>query len=183
MNGSGMENQCEGCMSKVVVSVTNPDKNKNSYCETGTKVGTLYQAVPEALISDHLVINDVIPNTRWSHMTLSHVYTGKEPDSPVFNPEAIHKELVPNNPDYACLTMRQLPNWLRNPDTFKNSQISSISFAFEDQDGSIAHRLTGSTLTAFRNLRCTIKAWVTKKSSKEDWNPSREPRRRLPNDN
>ena len=168
MNGSGMENQCEGCMSKVVVSVTNPDKNKNSYCETGTKVGTLYQAVPEALISDHLVINDVIPNTRWSHMTLSHVYTGKEPDSPVFNPEGIHEELVMNNPNYTHLTIQQLPNWLQNPSMFKEGQILSISFAFEDHNRSIAHKLMDTNLTVFSNLRCSIKAWVVKKSNKED---------------
>jgi len=75
--------------------------------------------------------------------------------------------LVLNNPNYALLTVRQFPNWLRNPSTFKDSQLSSISFAFEDHDGSIARRLAGTTLTAFGNLRCTLKAWVTTKSSKE----------------
>ena len=61
------------------------------------------QAVQSVLGDGHLAITDIIPNTRWSHMTLSHVYTGKEPDSPVFNPEGIHKELVLNNPDYTHL--------------------------------------------------------------------------------
>ena len=101
-------------------------------------------------------------------MTLSHIYTGKEPDSPIFDSEAIHEELTLNNLSYARLTMRQLPNWLRKPEGFKDGQISSVSFTFEDPDRSIAPRLAGSTLTAFGNLRCTIKAWVTKKSTKED---------------
>ena len=126
------------------------------------------QAVPEALSGDQLVVVEVIPNTRWSRVTLSHVYTGKEPHSTVFNPEAIHEELALNNPNYALLTMRQLPNWLRSPSSFTEGQISSVSFAFEDQDGSIARRLVGTTLTAFGNLRCSLKAWVPKKSSKED---------------
>ena len=73
-----------------------------------------------------------------------------------------------NNPNYALLTIRQLPSWLRNPRTFKDGQISSISFAFEDHDGSTARRLAGTTLTAFGNLRCTLKAWEPKKSTKED---------------
>ena len=124
--------------------------------------------VPEALVGDHMVFNDVIPNTRWSCMTLSHVYTGKEPDSPIFDPQGIHEELVLNNPNYALLTIQQFPSWLRNPNTFKDGQISLISFAFEDHNGSIACRLAGTSLTTFGNLRCTLKAWVTMKSNKED---------------
>ena len=126
------------------------------------------RAVIGVLSDDHRVVADVIPNTRWSRMTLSHVYTGKEPHSTVFNPEGIHEELTLNNPNYALLVMRQLPNWLRNPSSFTDGQISSVSFAFEDQDGSIARRLVGTTLTMFGNLRCSLKAWVPKKTSKED---------------
>ena len=53
--------------------------------------------VPEALSSNQLVVVDIIPNTRWSYMIPSHFYTGKEPESTVFNPEAIHEELTLNS--------------------------------------------------------------------------------------
>jgi len=129
------------------------------------------KAVQGSISSDHLIIKDIIPNTRWSRMTLSHVYTGKDPDSPAFNPEDIHEELTLHNPIYAQLTIRQLPTWLRNPSSFKDNQVSSISIAFEDHDGSIARRLAGSTLTAFGNLRCTLKPWIPKKPQKEDQPP------------
>jgi hypothetical protein len=132
---------------------------------------TALKAVQASIRNDHLIIKDVIPNTRWSRMTLSHVYTGKEPESPHFNHEDIHEELTLHNPTYAQLTIRQLPTWLRNPSSFKDGQVSSVSLAFEDQDGSIARRLTGTTLTAFGNLRCTLKNWVPKKPSKEGQPP------------
>ena len=66
---------------------------------------TALQVALEALSGDCMVVIDIIPNTRWSHMTLSHIYTGKEPDSPIFNPEGIHEELALNNPNYACLNV------------------------------------------------------------------------------
>jgi len=110
------------------------------------------KVVQGSINSDHLIIKDVIPNTRWSCMTLSHVYTGKDPNSPTFNPEDIHEELTLHNPIYTQLTIHQLPTWLHNPSSFKDNQVLSISIAFEDHDRSIARRLAGSTLTAFGNL-------------------------------
>ena len=94
------------------------------------------KAIQETFTSDQLIVKDIIPNTRWSRVTLSHVYTGKGPDSPALSPEAIHEELNTHNPNYATLVIRQLPSWVHNPDSFKDGQVSSISFAFEDPDGS-----------------------------------------------
>ena len=129
---------------------------------------------------DHLIIKDVIPNTRWSRMTLSHVYTGKGPDSAIFNPDDIHEELTLHNPSYTQLTICQLPTWLRNPSSFNDNQISSVSLAFEDHDGSITRRLTGTTLTAFGNLQCTLKPWIPKKPLKEDQHPPGDSRGKSP---
>jgi hypothetical protein len=145
-----------------------------------TVLVTALKAVQTSIKNDHLIIKDIIPNTRWSRMTLSHIYTGKESHSSYFNPEDIHEELTMHNPNYTQLTIRQLPTWLRNPNTFKDSQVTSISFAFEDQDGSIARKLTGTTLTAFGNLRCTLKNWVPKKPSKEDQPPPGDTRGKSP---
>ena len=121
------------------------------------------EAVQETLNDDY-TIDDIIPNARWSRMTLSHVYTGKdEADSRAYLPEEIHEELTTQNPIYAALTIRQLPSWIRDPKTYRVGQLSSISFAFEDPDGTRTRQLLGSSLTAFGNLRCTIKAWVPPK--------------------
>ena len=123
------------------------------------------KAVHSTLIDQHLAIRDIIPNTRWSRMTLSHVHSGKETKSPTHSPTTLHEELIENNPRYAALTIRQLPNWIRNPGTFKDGQISSISFVFEDPDGTLAQQLSGTSLTAFGNLRCTLKTWITPKKT------------------
>ena len=124
-------------------------------------------AVQPALSSDLLIVKDIIPNTRWSCVTLSHVYTGKGPDSSHHTPDTLHEELTLNNLSYARLTVRQLPTWIRNPDSFKDGQLSTISFAFEDPDGNITRQIMGTSLTAFGNLRCSIKAWTPKKLTQE----------------
>lgn len=125
------------------------------------------EAIHPALIIPHLTINDIIPNTKWSRVTLSHVHTGKNPNSPAHSPEDLHEELAQHNPIYASLTIRQLPSWVRDPKTLKDGQTSSISFAFEDPNGSRIRQLTGTSLTAFGNLRCTIKAWVTPEKNQQ----------------
>ena len=63
------------------------------------------EAVHLALIDDQMIIKDIIPNTRWSRVTLLHVYSGKSPDSIAHSPEAIHEELITHNPSYAALTI------------------------------------------------------------------------------
>ena len=64
-------------------------------------------------------------------------------------------------------------SWVCDPKSFKDGQVSSVSFAFEDPDGSHINRLVGSSLTAFGNLRCSIKAWTTlKKTLQKDQPPS-----------
>ena len=131
------------------------------------------EAVRLVLIDDQMIINDIIPNARWSCVTLSHIFTGKGSDSAAHSPKTIHEELVTHNPSYASLTIRQLPSWIRDPKSFKDGQVSSVAFAFEDHDGSRATRLLGSSLTAFGNLRCSIKAWAPhpKKNPQKDQPP------------
>jgi hypothetical protein len=90
------------------------------------------EAVCLALIDDQLIIKDIIPNARWSCVTLSHVLTGKDPDTTAHSPEAIHDKLSTHNPNYAALTICQLPSWVCDPKSFKDGQVSSVSFAFED---------------------------------------------------
>ena len=140
------------------------------------------QAVQASIAFDGLTIKDVTPNIRWSRMTLSHVYTGKETHSAMFGPSDIHEELTNNNPNYAALTIRQPPRWVRNPETFVDGQVSSISFAFEDPDGSVLRKLSGTTLTAFGNLRCTLRPWVPKRPNQETQPPPGGTRGKPPSD-
>ena len=121
--------------------------------------------------SDHLIIKDITPNMTWSHMTLSHIFTGKNSKTSAYSPEDLHEELSTHNPNYASLTIRQLPSWVRNPKNFKDRQLSSISFAFEDPDGNHLRQLIGTPLTTFGNLRCTLKAWAPPKKSPQKGKP------------
>jgi len=137
-------------------------------CAQAPSPSTLVAALEavQEVISRDFAVKDIIPNTRWSRVTLSHVYTGmEETDSCAYSPEEIHEELTTHNPSYVALTIRQLPSWVRNPESFRAEQVSSISFTFEDSDGTQARQLLGSTLTAFGNLRCNIKAWIPPKKT------------------
>lgn len=124
------------------------------------------EAVRGTLEDDHRTIKDIIPNTRWSRVTISHIYSGKESSHPPHSPSTLNAELAAQNPAYASLTIRQLPSWVRNPASFKDGQISSVTFAFDDPDGLLSKKLVGSSLTAFGNLRCTVKPWVRQKTPK-----------------
>ena len=126
------------------------------------------KAVCGTLEDDHRLIRDIIPNTRWSRVTVSHVYSRKESSHSPHSPSALHAELAAQNPAYASLTIRQLPSWVRNPAAFKDGQISSVTFAFDDPDGSLSKKLIGSSFTAFGNLRCLIKPWTCNISTKRD---------------
>ena len=123
------------------------------------------EAVRGTLEDDHRVINDIIPNTRWSRVIISHVYSGKESISPAHSSTTLHQEFASNNPAYAALTIRQAPSWIRAPSSLKNGQHSSVSFAFDDPDSSLATSLVGTSFTAFGNLRCPVKPWVRKKKT------------------
>jgi hypothetical protein len=64
------------------------------------------EVVREAIFNDLPEVKDIIPNARWSRMTLSHVYTGVGKDTPhAHSPEVIHEELTASNPDYTALTI------------------------------------------------------------------------------
>ena len=110
-------------------------------------------------------IKDITPNMKWSRVILSNVFTGKAPNSPAHSPHIIHTELFTANPEYRNLIIRQFPTWLRNLTSLRNNQLSSISFAFEDPDGTLVHCLVGSSMTAFGNLRCQIKSWAPLKKT------------------
>lgn len=78
------------------------------------------KAIQSDLSDQHLIIRDIIPNTRWSCMTLSHVHTGKGAESPAHSPTTLHEELTENNPRYVALTIHQLPTWVQDPKKLKD---------------------------------------------------------------
>jgi hypothetical protein len=137
-----------------------------------TALVSALESVQEALEDDHRVINDIIPNTRWSRVTVSYVYSGKEPSSSAHSSSALQQEFAAHNPAYASLTIRQAPSWTRDPASFRDGQHSSVSFAFEDPDGSIANSLAGVPFTAFGNLNCPVKLWVRNKKPKKKAMPT-----------
>ncbi|KAL1711239.1 hypothetical protein EV715DRAFT_177919, partial [Schizophyllum commune] len=71
----------------------------------------------------------------WSRVHLAGVLARESLDGTVIPDDILLQELLDNNPFLRTIRLTQGPHWIRNPENigFK----SSLSFAFEDPDGSI----------------------------------------------
>lgn len=101
--------------------------------------------------------------TNWSKVMLSHVCTGylsAVGDRAVFSPETLLDEFKHSNPDFADLVFMQQPSWVKVPSTITTEKLS-ISFAFEDADGSRLNKLLKAPLFMFAN-RVQARRWNSK---------------------
>jgi hypothetical protein len=112
-------------------------------------------------------------NIKWSKLCINAVPTGKTDTLEACSPEQVHTALASENPAYATLTIMQLPSWVRNPASYAQGSSSSLSFAFEDPDGSNAqHLLRLRTMYAFGHV-ITVKRWKDTPPKKK--NPLKPP--------
>ena len=89
-------------------------------------------------------------NVRWGKVLINGVPTGVMDDSPAaHSPSVCLQDLLENNPSLRPLKVTQLPSWVRALCLFQPGSSSSLVFAFEDPDGSIA-----PSLIAARHLFC-----------------------------
>ncbi|KAI0311491.1 hypothetical protein OF83DRAFT_1033859, partial [Amylostereum chailletii] len=93
----------------------------------------------------------------WSKIILSGVFTRSLPDDPVFSDETLQEALI-RNPQVAKLNITQPPRWIRPANTIEGLK-SSVSFAFEDPDGSHLKSLLKTTLYMF-GAPVRTKRWV-----------------------
>ncbi|KAF8500134.1 hypothetical protein F5888DRAFT_1632943 [Russula emetica] len=99
------------------------------------------------------------PNVKWSKLHLNAIFTGVTPNRGAYTPDECHAALVAENPSYAALTITQKPSWVRDPITYQQGAVSSLSVSFEDPDGTGAQTLLRhSTLFAFGHV-VTVKCW------------------------
>lgn len=98
-------------------------------------------------------------NVKWSKLRINSVPTGKADTRGSYTPDEVHNALVAENPAYATLTITQKPSWVRDPSSYQPGAISSLSFSFEDPDGTSAQTLLRHrTLYAFGHV-ITVKRW------------------------
>ena len=89
-------------------------------------------------------------NVRWGKVLVNGVPTGVTDDSSAAHfPSVCLQDLLENNPSLHPLKVTQLPSWVRAPRLFQPSSSSSLVFAFEDPEGTIA-----PSLIAARHLFC-----------------------------
>ena len=89
-------------------------------------------------------------NVRWGKVLVNGVPTGvTDNSSAAHSPSVCLQDLLENNPSLRPLKVTQLPSWVRAPRLFQPGSSSSLVFAFEDPDGTIA-----PSLIAARHLFC-----------------------------
>ena len=75
------------------------------------------------------------------------------------SPSVCLQDLLENNPSLRPLKVTQLPSWVRAPRLFQPGSSSSLVFAFEDPDSTIAPSLIAARhLFCFR-ARITVRRW------------------------
>ena len=106
------------------------------------------------------------PNVKWSRALLNRVPTGTTASSPAHSPENCHQALLAENPYYASLPITQKPSWVRSPSSYSPEAVSSLSFSFEDPDGTRLQTLLSSkVLYAFGHV-AVVKRWKVRPPSK-----------------
>jgi hypothetical protein len=104
----------------------------------------------------------VRPNVKWSKLTINNIPTGKTETQGAHTPEECHNTLLAENPAYASLIITQKPSWVRDPSTYRSGTSSSLTFSFEDLDGTGAQALLQTKqLFAFGQMGI-VKRWKQK---------------------
>jgi len=81
-------------------------------------------------------------NVKWGKVMVNSVPTGVVEGHPhMHSPAACWQSLIENNPSLCNLKVCQLPSWVRQPSLYHPGLQSSLVFAFEDPDGTLAPSL------------------------------------------
>ena len=95
-----------------------------------------------------------------AHFVAVTVPTGVTGDTVAHTPAAIHDQLLKENPSYCRLWITQLPTWVWCLDLYGPGSSSSVTFAFEDPDGSLLTSLLSSWFFFLFGVQSTLRKWI-----------------------
>ncbi|KAJ1308147.1 hypothetical protein OPQ81_003865 [Rhizoctonia solani] len=140
---------------------------------SGNIILTFPPDTPDELVSEHINIirealnlssQTVSRDVPWSKLMLLSVFARSRSEDPVYSNKVLYEALI-RNPAIANLKITQKPRWVCSPEEIKGFR-SSIVFAFEDPDGSIAKSLLRSHIFMFGSP-VRIKHWIEKPQSRQ----------------
>ncbi|KAI5115400.1 hypothetical protein M0805_006877 [Coniferiporia weirii] len=108
----------------------------------------LHTALRVPLTHPLMISQDV----KWAKVILGCIITRDSPTHPLFT-DAQLLDGLSVNPHFLTLHLTQLPRWLRRPDSI-TLDCSSITFAFEDPDGSLLQQFCSCPLFLFGQSAC-----------------------------
>ena len=119
-----------------------------------------------ALLPDASACVSSCLNVHWGKVLVNRVPTGVKDDSPAaHSPSVCLQDLLENNPSLHPLKVTQLPSWVWALCLFQPGSSSSLVFAFEDPDGSIAPSLIAARHLFCFGARVTVRRWCQPPSS------------------
>ena len=101
-------------------------------------------------------------NLRWSKLLVNSIPTGVTGDSVAHTPAVIHDQLLKENPAYCRLWITQLPTWVQCPDLYGPGSSLSVTFTFEDLDGSLLTSLLSSHFLFLFGVQSTLRKWINR---------------------
>lgn len=117
--------------------------------------------IADAVVGQEDIIAEVGINCRWSKLVVGNVVTRALMEEAVFTEHELANELRSCNPDlFEKLVFTQQPRWVVPDDKIVKPR-SSFSFAFADEDGTIARKLKSTPLWMFAN-KVTLREWRDK---------------------
>lgn len=110
-------------------------------------------------------------DVKWAKITLHGIPTGVSHTRQAFDPAECDTDLRSNNPVYRGLKITQRPSWVRNPTSYTPDSSSSLVFAFEDPDGTLARKVIATPFYAF-GTATQAKRWKAKPANSKTPPPS-----------
>ncbi|KAG9118407.1 hypothetical protein FRC07_007093 [Ceratobasidium sp. 392] len=130
----------------------------------GTPESTLSSLIPAVRaalrIEDSVQISRDVP---WSKLMVSSVIARDRQGSPTYSESSVYESLL-LNPAFSDLVTTRPPRWVRNPNSITKAH-SSLTFSFEDANGSIARSLLRTPLFIF-GAPVSLKRWDVKHTDK-----------------
>jgi len=118
----------------------------------------LTAAVSQALPDEPVIFSH--QNVKWGKVMVSSVPTGVVEGHPhAHSPAACWQTLIDNNPSLRHLKVCQLPSWVRRPSLYHPGLQSSLVFAFEDLDGTLAPSLIRACNVYAFGSQCCVVCW------------------------
>jgi hypothetical protein len=141
-----------------LIITTGHNTTQNQLNTSLTHISFWMKNALHADLADNVPIT-IRPNVKWSRILINRVPTGATSKNGAYKPAECHSALAAENPAYASLSIMQHPSWVKDPTSYAPESVSSLSFAFEDPDSTLAQALLNQKTLFIFGAQAATKKW------------------------